>query len=46
MKIILFILFCVLVGVVFYVLGRLIGHLVGKKQKLQDEVMKNGSKRL
>lgn len=46
MKITLFILFCVVVAIVFYALGRVIGNWVGKKQKMQDEVMRNGSKRV
>lgn len=44
MKITLFILFCIAIGVVFYVLGRVIGNWIGKKQKMRDEVMRNGSK--
>lgn len=44
MKILIIILFSLLLGVVFFALGNLIGNGVAKKQKMQDEVLKNGSK--
>lgn len=44
MKITLFLLFCIAIGVIFFALGRLIGDRIGKKQKMQDEVLRNGSK--
>lgn len=34
----------VLAGFSFFFLGRLIGNAIGKKQKMQDEVLRNGSK--
>lgn len=44
---ILFVIFIsILAGVCFFSLGRFIGNSIAKKQKIQDEVMKNGSKHI
>ena len=44
MNLLVLLLISVAVGVGFYLLGRLIGYWIGKRQKMQDEVLKNGSK--
>ena len=46
MKILLFIVGCIAIGFAFYWLGRAIGDYVGKKQKFQNEVRRNGSKHI
>ena len=46
MKIVLFLGGCIVIGFAFYWLGRVIGDYVGKKQKMQNEVKRNGSKHI
>lgn len=46
MKVVLFIGGCIVIGLTFYWLGRAIGDYVGKKQKFQNEVKRNGSKHI
>lgn len=46
MKILFFILICVVCAVVFFLLGRLIGYVIAKKQAKRDEVLRNGSKHI
>lgn len=44
MKILLYIGLCIVLGVSFYWIGRVIGDAVGKRQKMQNEIKQNGSK--
>lgn len=43
MVIFLTILISAVAGILFFCFGRLIGNFVGKKQKMQDEVLRNGN---
>ena len=45
MSVWLLIVICIVLAVVFFALGNVLGNYIGKKKKFQDEVLRNGSKR-